>query len=854
MVNICHLKSLVWQARQIMPTEAGFEQVTPHRHSNDKPDLNASGYRVLCRISAFKPRSLPLIFSMLLTPGLLVRPGYAQQAAEIDWVPMEMLTEEQRAQVADFCCGLYIAPPPIPIPEGETPDNMFFSADGLVTDGDNTLSLDGNVQVQFEDKLLQGNRAAYNTETQVFTLSGGVQIRQPGMLLAGQSASIDRASGNSQISQASYVLHDEAIRGQADVILYRDEDGIITIDNGAFSRCEPGDDSWILRGASIDINQETGRGTARHVTLRVQGVPIIYTPYINFPVNNERASGFLAPVFGSTRNGGRDFSVPYYLNLAPNYDMTLTPRILSNRGVMAGVETRYMSRWSNNEVGFEYLPGDRLFDPDTASTPGGRNPPKENRWLFSYGHQGRLGRRWTSHVDYSAVSDDQYFQDISNNGLLFAAQSFLNRSGQVNYRGDNWQFSTGALSFQTIDPTVSPRNLPYDRLPRMTLDGAYQLGSFLEYGMESEYVYFYRDIDRSLFSRAELDAGARVSGQRFSVEPFISLPWSSAAAYVTPTAKYKFASYNLQDQAINTDNKPSRGVFVGSVDSGLFFERDISFAEQPLTQTLEPRIFYLYSQYADQQDIPVFDSLEMTFSFNQLFREDRFSGKDRIGDTNQVTMAMSSRLLDANGKELASGSIGQIQYLADRRVTMAGMPGQAERSASSSLAAEGIWQFHRLWRFHSYLEWSTTDDMLDVGNFQFRYQSDINHILNVSYRFRDVPNPISATGLDRRINQTDISGVWPLGGNWGLIGRWNFDHGNRRNLETIAGLEYDNCCWSVRVIARDWINNNALFFGNQDKNRAFFLQFELKGLGSVLGGNVNAILNNGITGYRDREF
>ncbi len=830
-----------------MPTEAGFEQVT-HRHSHSRPDSRGYGPCV-----ALRP--LAKTFATTFVAGTLLAPlAHSQQAAEIDWVPLEQLTEEQRARVANFCCGLYVAPPAPPAPEADSPENINFSADDLVTDGENTVSLQGNVLVQYEDKVLEGQRADYNTETELFTLSGGIRMRQPGMLIAGQSASIDRVSGNSQINQASYVLHEEAIRGQADIIVYRDADGIIAIDNGAFSRCEPGDDSWMLHGASIDIDQEAGRGTARHVTLRVQGVPILYTPYINFPVNNERASGFLAPVFGSTRNGGRDLSVPYYLNLAPNYDMTLTPRILTNRGVMAGVETRYMNRWSNNEVGFEYLPGDRLYDPDTASTPGGRNPPKEDRWLFSYDHQGRLGRRWSTYVDYSAVSDDHYFQDISNNGLLFAAQSFLNRTGQISYRGDNWRFTTGALSFQTIDPTVSPRNLPYDRLPRMTLDGVYQVGSLLEYGMESEYVYFYRDLDRDQFSQAEIDAGAMVSGQRLSVEPFISLPWSSAAAYITPTAKYKFARYDLRDQAANTDSSPSRGVFVGSVDSGLFFERDMSLGNESFTQTLEPRVFYLYSQFADQEEIPVFDSMEMTFSFNQLFREDRFSGKDRIGDTNQVTMAVSSRLLDAQGKERASASIGQIRYLADRRVTMAGLPGQAERMASSSVAAEGIWQFHPLWRFHSYLEWSTTDDMLDVGNFQFRYQSDINHILNVSYRFRDVPNPISATGLDRRINQTDISGVWPLGGNWGVIGRWNFDHGNRRNLETIAGLEYENCCWSVRVIARDWINNNALFFGNQDKNRGFFVQFELKGLGSVLGGNVNAILNNGITGYRDREL
>jgi len=318
--------------------------------------------------------------------------------------------------------------------------------------------------------------------------------------------------------------------------------------------------------------------------------------------------------------------------------------------------------------------------------------------------------------------------------------------------------------------------------------------------------------------------------------------------------KYSYAAYELDDPTNVFTDDPSRGIFTGTLDSGLIFERDLALNSGDFIQTLEPRLYYLYNEYEDQSDIPVFDSTELTFGMNQLFRENRFSGKDRIGDTNQMTIALTTRFLNSRGQEKASASIGQIQYFRDRRVTINNRIGNDESTNNSAIASEFSYQFSDNWRINSYVEWDTEDNNLEVGNFQFRYQSDINHILNFSYRFRDSNNPFTASGFDRRIKQTDVSAVWPLTANWGLIGRWNYDHSNSRNLESIAGIEYNNCCYTVRVLARKWIDNDALFYGNVDDNTGVFLQFELKGFGSVLGGNVTGILNNGINGYRDRQY
>jgi LPS-assembly protein len=377
-----------------------------------------------------------------------------------------------------------------------------------------------------------------------------------------------------------------------------------------------------------------------------------------------------------------------------------------------------------------------------------------------------------------------------------------------------------------------------------------QLG--FEYGLNAEYVNFDRDLNPNELSASQLASGALVTGQRLTVEPEIVFPWSNPGAFLTTTFKYRYASYQLDDPSQVFFDDPTRGIFSGSLDSGLIFDRELELDSGQMTQTLEPRLFYLYNEFEDQSDIPIFDSSNMTFGFNQLFRENRFSGKDRIGDANQLTLALTTRFLNQGGREKASASIGQIHHFEDRRVTLSNRIGNDQRTNSSAIASEFSFQFSDNWRINSYLEWDSEDNNLDVGNFQFRYQSDINHILNFSYRFRDSANPVTSSGFDRRIKQTDISAVWPVAENWGLIARRNYDHSNSRTLEAIAGFEFNNCCYSVRMIARKWIDNDALFFGNVEDNTGVFLQFELKGLGSVLGGNVTGILNNGINGYRNR--
>jgi LPS-assembly protein len=813
----------------------------------------------LSRRFGFFPSSHKFVHCSLALLPLLIpvitaaQPATTPDASEIDWVKREDLSPEQLQALEGACCGMYVEPA-LPEVEGE-PGLVAIEGDPVTFTADGTAQVESNLRIQQGAMVLTADRGTYRRDAEVATLEGNILIRQPGMLLAGSNGEVNQQTGVSTLFNASYVLHETAARGTAAVIVRKDADGIITIDNGVFTRCEPGDNSWAVAGDNIVLNQESGRGTARNVTLRVKDVPVMYVPWISFPINDERATGFLVPILGSTRDGGLDIATPYYLNLAPNYDVTLTPRVQTERGMMLGAEGRYLGTSSQHLLDMLYLPDDNLFDPATSNDPTSDSPPVEDRWSLNYDFYALLAEGWSAGIDYAAVSDMDYFQDLGNTGLYTTTQSYLYRDAKINYRGSTWNFQALTQGYQVIDPAVTVE--PYKSLPRLNLDGTYYLDSGLEYGVDAEYVSFERSVNPLHFAPNPIDAinaGALVEGERLALTPRLSLPWSNNSAFVTPTVKYKYANWNLQDQKVGATSSPDRGVFSASLDSGLIFERDLTLFDQNLLQTLEPRLFYLYNEYEDQSDIPLFDTSDLTFSFNQLFRDDRFSGKDRVGDANQLTLAVTSRIYDSAGQEKARASIGQIQYFEDRRVTLFNQPGIMERQSGSAVAGELSLQLADNWRASSYFEWNTSTNELDVANVQFQYQSEAKQLFNIGYRYRDMENFFTPSGLDRTIDQSDVSAVWPVSDEWALVGRWNYDYANKRNLETIAGVEYTNCCYAVRLIARQWIDNDALFYGLEDDNTGIFIQFELKGLGSLLGGNVRGILNNGISGYRELEY
>jgi LPS-assembly protein len=573
----------------------------------------------------------------------------------------------------------------------------------------------------------------------------------------------------------------------------------------------------MLHASNVKINKETGRGSAKHAWLEFKGVPFLYTPDMTFPVDDRRQTGFLTPSFGSTKVRGFDFTIPYYFNLAPNYDATFTPRLLTKRGLLLRGEFRYLTEITRGRVLAEYMPHDDVRG--------------DSRGQFGLLNDTRFTENLFAHVDANYVSDDRYLNELGNQ-LHIVDRRHIRSYGQLSYVGSGYSVTTLADYYQTIDPTIPAEARPYYRLPLVTFNYGHALGNTgLVFSGLSEIANFNH-------------TGGKVTGQRLNVVPRISYPWRAAAGFVVPSLSLQHTQYWLQDQAPGLSDSMSRTAPIFSLDSGLFFEREFELAETPLLQTLEPRLFYLYIPDKNQNDLPVFDTGEYDFSFYQLFRENRFTGADRLGDANQVTLALTSRLIDqASGMERLRASIGEIFYFDDHDVTLPNIP--AKTGDKSNLVAEVYSRLTNTWSVRSGGQWNPEGGTIDRGQVALQYDDRDNHLLNVAYRFRRDQNFDFV-----RLDLTDVSFRLPFAKGWNAIGRWQYSLLDQVTLDSFLGIERETCCWRFSLIGRHYINDiRTEADGGNIANNEVFVQLELKGL-TRFGQQVDRFLQRNISGYR----
>ena len=782
----------------------------------------------------------------------------------LDWVPVESLSAEQRAALAPACRGAFVDTSRTPSAGSGNGETRFTAAEGFTQTGPDTISISGEVTVE------EGARTIFNNgETRIdnaagaFELEGDVEFREPGMLLRGGSAFIDNDKNLSRVRAARYVLHETGIHGSADAIVYDSESGRIAMDNGEFSRCEPLDPFWTIAADAITLDPARGRGTARNLRLRLGDTTVFRYPFaLSFPLGDQRVSGFLPPSMGSTRSGGFDFELPYYLNLAPHYDATVMPRLISDRGLVLGAEFRYLAERSMNSVNLSWLGNDKLFEPALAAVSGSGSPPTENRWFAGFRHNGRLGGNWRTMVDFTAVSDRDWFIDLAGGGRNVTTRNHLNRQARLSYASEALQADLDVQRIQIIDPLIDALNIakPYDRLPHFRFRGGFDLGANLRFGIKGQAARFDRKLDERLISQRNIDNGALATGSRVNLSPRLDWALETPGSFLRAAASYEYLRYELDRQALGGPADPSLNMAGYSIDGGLIFERQRG--GDGGAQTLEPRLFYLYRQYREQSGLPLFDSAELNFGFPQLFRERRFSGGDRFADADRLGVAVTSRLLDGAGRERARFSLGQVRYFRDRRVSLANplrqwRPLYSPVSDTSALVAEAEYRFRRNWRIGADVQWNEHHRAVDEGSLRLRYQRDSERLFNFSWRRRSLlratPFMLRA-GIDPDIDQTDLSGAWPLSANWKLLARWNYDHANARNLEAFAGVEYRNCCATIRVVARQWLDEYELFVPNVPANRGIFVQFSLHGIGDLGGGGLSDLLSDGIRGFRDPDY
>ncbi|PAU59615.1 LPS-assembly protein LptD [Pseudomonas indica] len=836
--------------------------------------------------SAQQQAAAPTLVTESKGKGLVSR---SADYSHLDWVPRENLTPAQLAEAGPYCAGAYVEPVR-PGMDDTTPLNeapMYLSAKASRYEQEQQVAtLAGDVVMRQGSMQVEADEANLRQAENRGELVGNVRLRDKGTLVVGDRAELQLDNGEAKIDNAEYVIHQGHVRGSA-LYAKREETAIIRLKDGTYTRCEPGSNAWHLKGNNVTLNPATGFGTATNVTLRVKDVPVFYTPYIYFPIDDRRQSGFLAPSISTSSDTGLSLKTPYYFNLAPNYDATLYPTYMAKRGLLMEGEVRYLTKSSEGLVGGAWLD-------DKEDERKLQSEYEDQRWMYTWQHKGGLDSRLLTEVDYTDISDPYYFQDLDSD-LEISSNTFVNQRGTLTWRGDNY---TARLNAHAYEMATVTDITPYERLPQVTFNGAlpFQPGG-LNFSYGTEFVRFDRDLRSGNFINEDGVAEswydnnvrgiARANGDRIHLEPGISLPLNWTWGFLKPSLKYAYTQYDLTLDSIgksqiagNFEDSPDRSVPIFGLDGGLYFDRDTQLFGHSFRQTLEPRAFYLYVPKEDQDDIPVFDTSESSFSYASLWRDNRFSGKDRIGDENRLSLGVTSRWIEPNGFERQRVSLGQAFYFADRKVQMPGIDYRTRDDAQSDVspyALEYLYRFNRDWRLSSTYNWDPDSHSTRSGSLMFHYQPEDNpnKVVNVGYRYRnDTVRYDQATGTWKfggdfgtpgsdnyikdyyKIDQHDFSVIWPLVPQWSAIARWQFDYNRSRTLEAFGGFEYDSCCWKLRLINRYWVDYDENSLNpdlNEEADRGIFLQIVLKGLGGVVGNKVESFLDQGIQGYRERE-
>jgi LPS-assembly protein len=664
--------------------------------------------------------------------------------------------------------------------------------------GDATLQ--GRVILRQAGREVSADHVEYHKSSGDFAVHGEVDYRDGTVHVHGVTGNFDPVKG-ATFGKAAFELPARPARGVADSI-HVTQDAGTQLKNVAFTTCPIGNNDWMLHAGSINLDTAKHSGVGRNVRLDFKGIPILYAPVISFPIGPERKSGFLFPGGGHSTRSGIELTVPYYFNLAPNYDLTATPKLLSDRGLQLGTEFRYLGDNEHGQLDFDYLPGDRLAHRD--------------RSYVEWQHVSDFAAGWHSSVNVANASDSNYFEDFAFDPAGTSI-TYVERSIQLEYLDRTWSLLGQLQNFQTIDQSIEDSARPYSSVPRITARGRWPNGWLgLAYSLNAEVVNFLRNVG--------------VHGARVDIEPEVSMPLKRPGMFLVPTLAFDYTRYSLQDRDPGQPASPDRAAPVASLDAGLVFERNSGSRNQRI-QTFEPRMLYVYVPYRDQTDLPVFDTGLPDLNLVELFRANRYVGADRLSDANQVSLGVTTRLLEAEtGKQFLSATFGQTYYFEKPRVTL---PDEtAVSSSTSDLVAQLALTAYKDWNINLGLQWNPNTPHTEKGEVAVQYRPAGDSVVNVGYRFRR-----------DRVEQSDVSAIWPVGHGWHVFGRFVYSLRDSTAIERFGGFEYRSCCWKLRVLARDYVSSRT---GLRD--RSIGLELELNGLSSV-GVPASAFLERSIRGY-----
>ncbi|MDI9819369.1 MULTISPECIES: LPS-assembly protein LptD [unclassified Legionella] len=790
------------------------------------------------------------------------------------------------ADITSLCHGHY-QPITITPLAGEGEVRIMADEVSFYTQGRSRLT--GNVEVQEAERVVSAQTAyvyrdAKSNKVTKIELLGEVHYMEPERLMLARKATIYPQDKSGKVEDVLYRFnfqrHGAVLPawGRASLIeRFANKD--YRLEKATYSNCAPQDKAWQIEAERITLDDAKATGVARHAKLRIYDWPVLYAPYFSFPTSRERKSGFLMPVFGSSNIGGFDYAQPYYWNIAPNYDATITPHLYSRRGLMMEGQFRYLTPYSSGVFNGRILPDDQafkkyLFDQEVLYPR--LKGLSDNRWSFQMLNNTQLLPNLHLGINFQQVSDDYFLQDFSSNLAVLTERQLL-REAKLIYTTDHWLLRGMVQSYQTLHPVnQTPIEDVYQRLPQLMANGTYSdlplNGNLSILGQFDRYQW-------------PVNTSVKPQGSRYHLNPVLALPQIKPWGYITPSVEVvenyygignnNYASYNDSNpinnygfplQTNNRSQQFNRTIPRYSIDSGLYFERSLPVFGKSFTQTLEPRLYYLYVPYHDQTPIPVFDSGYMIFNYDQLFRKNRFSGFDRIGDANQVAYALSSQWLsEETGEQKASFSIGQLRYFANRRVKLcqssAGycvdnplalgyLPPDTDYSP---VTARALYRFNPAWVLTGDYIWNVSSNSTDNAHLNFHYEPELNHIVNIGYSYLangDITKVAFSNVQDNALNQLSFSYAWPFNEQWSSLGAYNYNISKRYEMLSLLGVQYDSCCWAVRLMAGRSFQSLDSQARPRYNNNVFF-QILLKGLGSAGNSDPSSTINTFIPGYLD---
>lgn len=692
---------------------------------------------------------------------------------------------------------LRIQPALIPYEEGgDEPTPLFFEADRLQGHQDRELEAEGNVRLRRRGEAVFADHLYYAFPEQELTATGSVRFEKAGDVVTGEKLVYNLGSESGYLEKPAYSFQQFKARGGADRMVMENRDKA-HVSKATYTNCDVGDDDWFLRVDKLDLDRQRDVGVAHNTTVVFKGVPVLYSPYLDFSLSGRRKSGLLPPTIGSTGQSGFEFTQPFYWNIAPNRDATISPRLLARRGVLLNTEFRYLDPDFNGRTHWEYLPDDA--------------EKKETRYGYSWQHKQVFGYGFSGALDLQGVSDDSYFTDLSDK-IAATSQTNLPREGNIFYDGDWWNLNARVQRFQTLQDPLAPVTPPYARAPQLVLTANRQAAHYLDLGLQGEYVDF--------------DHPFLLNGSRQTFYPSVSVPLQTSFFYLTPKIGYHYTHYSFEEQNRSAE---TRGLPIYSIDSAVTFEREMSVWNRNFIQTLEPRLYYVYIPFQSQDQLPNFDTAVADFSLAQIFTENQFTGGDRINDANQLTAAVTSRLINPDGgDERLRFVLGQRYYFKEQQVSLSSARREFDRS---DLLAAATGRITDKWFADLGVQHSVAENQVERSNMALRYQPEAGKVMNFGYRFtRDT------------LEQVDLSSQWPIGGRWTGLARWNYTLRDKRLLEGLAGLEYNAGCWAARFVVHRFVS------ATQEYVNAIFFQLELNGV-SRIGSSPIDVLRQNVTGY-----